>query len=132
MNLKGFCGADPAVCNLGPQPTNPLGPCPPGSHSQPCAIGETLDTVSGCCYPGATPRQAATSPFGAKVAGALYRIGAAVGCKALCPALPFIAVGMVDWLGLPAEIVLGPLTVPVDEFLLLIGEEVKKEICSGC
>lgn len=132
MNLKGFCGADPTAC--GYRPSGPTaGPCPPGSHAQPCATGETFDTVSGCCYP-LSIEQAKSSPYGAAIEGFLYRMIAFVGCRGVCPALPLLGQTAGEILGLPATMTVAGVGIDISTTIIgrLVGEFLQKELCSTC
>lgn len=130
-NLRGFCGADPSACNFTPPGGKPLGPCPPPEHPPPCASDEVFNSVSGCCFPGMlTPARAYNSPYGAQIAGALYRIAAFVGAKVICPVLPEIGAAAVTWFGLPAELVIPGLgTVEAIEVGSAIGKYLQAELC---
>src|SRR5579859_1664989 len=123
MNLKGFCGADPTAC--GYRPNGPIGPCPPGSHAQPCSSSEVMDSVSGCCFQaGPTPSDVAASPYGARIASYIYQSAAILGCSHICPRMDFLVRTAMDLAGLPAAIAVtvetsgvGPVVIEVSQDL---------------
>ena len=142
LNLTGFCAEDPQVCNLRgtipgqppPPAPAPLGPCPTSEHAQPCGAGETLDTLSGCCFPGPiSPSQAMASTYGSAIANAIYRVMATLGCKVVCPGLPFLGAAVVLWLGIPETIIVAGLgEIEAKAIGFAVGEAVKAEVCGAC
>jgi hypothetical protein len=105
VNLSGFCGADPTVCIRPTMP--PAGP--------------------------PTPAQAAATGYGQRIAAALYRIAAAIGCKGICPYLPTIGYSIAEGIvGVSEAEVLPGVVISVGELGVLVGEQLQQEFCTTC